>query len=186
MPTGIEEIRRDAEATWQVPRNQSNAERPVESYSIRTKHVRDCWYVNENPRQERMISSILQALGYLVPAHTEYGPQNFVRMRGDILELLVDSDPTARPSMHAFSKTWQLISVVGNQIKDVFPQGYVMEDGEGGIRIEWEHATKHIRLVIPAQTEGRHYIYHQHGNDYGVDTVSTNSLAGWLFWLVSA
>jgi hypothetical protein len=108
---------------------------------------------------------------------------NLARVRSELLDLQSEQDPTSRPTPAAYRNAWELISTVGVRMQQAFPYGYVMEDGEGGIRIEWESSSRHVRLAIPARQEGKLYIYHQHGDKHGVEDVSDIALTGWLYWL---
>jgi hypothetical protein len=83
-----------------------------------------------------------------------------------LIELQSIDDEDIVPTPKAFAKTWQLISRVGRRLLELghaFPDGYVMEDGEGGIRIEWEGADgfKHVRLSIHADPGEEDYIYYE-------------------------
>lgn len=110
------------------------------------------------------------------------GSNSLMRVRDELIELRVEDDPTARPTQYAYRTAWELTSAVGGQMLQAFPYGYVMEDGEGGVRIEWESQGRHVRLVISAEQEGQHYIYHQRDDNYGTDGVSVSALTGWLYW----
>ncbi len=106
-------------------------------------------------------------------------------VRRQIIELMRDDDPTARPTTYAQNITWLLISAVSEHLGESFPLGFVMEDEQGGVRIEWENQAKHVRLVIPGTSAGQQYIYHQQGDAYGTEDVSAPALEGWLSWLAS-
>jgi hypothetical protein len=105
------------------------------------------------------------------------------RMRAELLESREEEDETLKPTPYAFTRIWALITLVGSRMRDDFPYGYVMDDGDNGLRIEWEHNSRHVRIVIPSDRQRRHYIYYQEGEMRGADDVTINTLTGWLYWL---
>lgn len=115
---------------------------------------------------------------------TQTESETLTQVRDDLLSLRTE-DSDARPTPYAFGKAWEVISAVGNQMGHEFPLGSAVEDGEGGIRIEWENKDRHVRLVIPDTQEKRHYIFHQEDDEHGLDNISAHVLAGWLYWLTS-
>lgn len=113
-------------------------------------------------------------------------------IRRQLMELRAIDDPEIVPTTQAFAKTWLLISATRKCLleqEETFPSGYVMEDGEGGIRIEWESGdgAKHVRLSIHAEPNEEDYIYYEDEKENlrGADDVSTETLTGWLVWFTA-
>ncbi len=52
---------------------------------------------------------------------------------------------------------------------------HYVPDGEGGIRIEWENGTRELRLICPSSESKSPYLYHEDGDEYGVDEQVTDS-----------
>jgi hypothetical protein len=121
----------------------------------------------------------------MLTEHENIESSNLTRVRAELLELQSEEDPTGRPTPYAFRRTWELLFEAGKQMKLDFPYGYVMEDGEGGIRIEWENQSRYVRLIVPAEQDGQQYIYYQNNDTRDIDEVSANALAGWLYWLAT-
>jgi hypothetical protein len=82
--------------------------------------------------------------------------------------------------------TEKLLTAANPLMRVNFPRGSVGTDGEGGIRIEWNQNVREVRLVIPAHSDGKMYLYYQAGKSYGiVENPSAQGLAYWLGWLVA-
>lgn len=65
-----------------------------------------------------------------------------------------------------------------------FPAGMIYADGDGGLRLEWIRPDRELRLVISASPQGRSYLYHEQGDDYGADYAPNGSeFRRWLNWL---
>jgi hypothetical protein len=100
-------------------------------------------------------------------------------------ELLNNDEDEVKPSNYAFSIVWNLLLSAARRLSGGLPNCVVYTDDEGGIRCEWKQAPRQVRLVIPARSHGRHYIYHEEGDHYSVEeTVSPETLAIWLRWLI--
>jgi hypothetical protein len=107
----------------------------------------------------------------------------------DRLASLLDEDETddygmLSPSEYAFTTTWELLVAAAGELSCPFPRAAVSTDSEGGIRVQWIRPERQVRLVIPNVESGRHYIYHEEGDQYDVEpSVSATSLARWLAWI---
>ncbi|MDQ3705211.1 MAG: hypothetical protein M3437_08330 [Chloroflexota bacterium] len=119
----------------------------------------------------------------VIPESNTLTKSNLARVQADLLDLKKEENPEIRPTPFAFAQAWVLIALSGRAMQDAFPFGYVMDDGDNGVRFEWEHNSKHVRLIIPAQPRLRHYIYYQEGEMRGTDNVTLDKLIGWLYWL---
>lgn len=87
-----------------------------------------------------------------------------------------DEDGVLRPTMRALQRTNKilldastvfLLSWRGSDSQLVFPKGFVSTDNEGGIRIEWMWPNSSVRLIVPATTDGKEYIYFEFGEQRG-------------------
>jgi len=64
------------------------------------------------------------------------------------------------------------------------PDGALCTDGNGGFRVEWSRGGRDVRLNLRGSPQGRHYIYHDEGDEYACDwCVRPDRLAHWLRWL---
>ncbi len=72
-------------------------------------------------------------------------------------------------------------------LKIAVPMGTVYADGDGGLRLEWIRPDRELRLIVSASLQGRTFIYHEQGDDYGADYApNADGLSRWLTWLDSA
>lgn len=103
--------------------------------------------------------------------------------------LLADEgeDDFLSPGEYALTTACALLKGAGAQMEAAFPAGSPSADGAGGVRIEWQRSGKEVRLVVPAKPGGTAYIYHEVGAEYAAaPSVSAETLAFWLNWLVTA
>jgi hypothetical protein len=101
-----------------------------------------------------------------------------------LLELLDYDEDEVRPTNYAFSTAWNLLLTAVWHLPHGLPDAVAYTDEDGGIRCEWRHASRQLRLIVPAESHGRHYIYHEEGDNYSAeDPVSPETLAVWLRWL---
>jgi hypothetical protein len=95
-----------------------------------------------------------------------------------------EEDEDERPSAWAFDTTSRLVHDAGAVLAGDFPPGAISSDGAGRLRVEWKYSARQLRLVVPAGADGKSYIYHQDGGNFGiVKDLTAASLAGWLTWL---
>lgn len=67
-----------------------------------------------------------------------------------------------------------------------FPFGTIYPDQSGGLRVDWVHADKELRLIVPSVENMRQYIWYMSGTDHGlVDNVSALKLGELLNWLTN-
>lgn len=88
-----------------------------------------------------------------------------------------------RPTQHAFDRSVNLLvdaAIEANYQQRQIPTGCASTDSEGGVRIEWIRPTASVHLVVPAARERVAYVYHQVGNDYATEDVTSERLAYWL------
>ncbi|MBI3469571.1 MAG: hypothetical protein HY000_41750 [Planctomycetes bacterium] len=100
-------------------------------------------------------------------------------------------DDEVPPTIYAFQTTLRLLidachALLLNAIgkgEFYFPKGYVVANGDGGIRVEWIRDDASVRLAVPSAPQGTIYIYHEAGSDFGADKgddVTGVRLAQWL------
>ncbi len=101
--------------------------------------------------------------------------RNLGRMVSDLRELLhgdeEDDYGVLRPTMYAFGYLLDILFACAATME--LPYGTITTDYEGGIRVTWKNAAGNVRLIIPAQGKGTHYIYFEAGTDYHADPVVT-------------
>jgi len=103
-----------------------------------------------------------------------------------LVSLLDFTEPEDKPSEFALTVAANLLIEANPLMRSNFPSGSVGTDGASGIRLQWNRSGREIRLVIPAHSDGRMYIYYQSGKTYGiVENVSGRGLAYWLDWLIA-
>ena len=101
-----------------------------------------------------------------------------------------DEDGVLRPTRFALDRTNELLlDACGFLLQESirlglpfhFPKGSLSTDTGGGTRIEWHKPQASVRLVIPADRDGKEYVYHEMGDDFGSDRQVTGGvLARWL------
>lgn len=90
------------------------------------------------------------------------------------------------PTRSAFNLARQFIFGVRPLLHGNVPAGSLSADGAGGIRVDWQSGEREVRLVLPGKKGGRMYIYHQQSEEYAAEyTVSAETLAHWLNWLIN-
>lgn len=99
----------------------------------------------------------------------------------------VDDYGISRPTDYAYDTACDLVVGAASHLGGRFPRGSASTDSEGGIRVEWIHREREVRLIVPAHEGGRMYVYHEAGEEYAVEEmVSAAILAHWLEWLTEA
>lgn len=88
------------------------------------------------------------------------------------------------PTPQAAARMRALLEGASEFGPDAFPQGTICADGDGGLRLEWIRPRRELRLVIAASAQGRSYLYHEAGDDYGADYApDAEKLGRRLDWL---
>jgi hypothetical protein len=105
-----------------------------------------------------------------------------------LISLLQDEDEDGegalRPTPGAFLTGWNLIMDAYGQMAGPFPKASPGSDEEGGLRVQWSHLGRQVRLVVSASQQRAPYIYHEEGDDFATEgNVSGQTLAAWLCWL---
>lgn len=89
-----------------------------------------------------------------------------------------------KPTSYAFARMRELLTRSLGFILSTFPLGTVYPDGSGGMRIDWVHSEKELRLIVPSTESGRQYIWYLCGMEHAlVEEVSAQTLGHWLNWL---
>lgn len=97
-----------------------------------------------------------------------------------------DDDGECKPTSHAFSSAWTLVTDATRKLQKHFPKASAAVDDECGIRLRWRNLdkTREVSLYCPSDGSEDAYIYHEQDNEYDADyNVSGLSLANWLSWL---
>ncbi|MDQ2808319.1 MAG: hypothetical protein M3Z04_15610 [Chloroflexota bacterium] len=109
------------------------------------------------------------------------------RVTADLIDLLADGEGGEfRPTRYAALYLWHLLAALGPQMGATFLYGYVSTDGDGGLRVHWQQNTRDVSVQIFAVGDKKHYVYHEAGDDYGSeDLTSVAVLTRWLNWLIA-
>jgi hypothetical protein len=89
------------------------------------------------------------------------------------------------PTEYATQKAIELVSKAANLIPKRFFKAWVSTEDSGGVGLDWSkpELEKEVRLVIPATPDRKICLYHELGNEYGVEyNVSAKTLSYWLNW----
>lgn len=98
-----------------------------------------------------------------------------------------NEENTTLPTEYAIDTVASIIADANSRMRGNFPQGSPSADGTGGLRVEWIHGEREIRLAVAPRSGGKTYIYHEEPAHYATEyTVSAQALAKWLDWLIEA
>jgi hypothetical protein len=89
------------------------------------------------------------------------------------------------PTEYAIKIAIELVSKAANLIPKRFFKAWVSTEDSGGVGLDWSkpELEKEVRLVIPATPDRKICLYHEMGNEYGVEyNVSAKTLSYWLNW----
>lgn len=123
-----------------------------------------------------------------ITIHPHY--ENCSEMSEDLqaLELeteLYDED-CIKPTSYAFAHMRNLLTQACMYVCIGFPLGTAYPDGDGGLRVDWVHSEKELRLIVPSEESGRQYIWHMNGMDHSLtEDVTAKNLGYWLDWLIN-
>lgn len=89
------------------------------------------------------------------------------------------------PTEYAIQTAIELVSEAARLIPKRFFKAWVSTEDRGGVRLDWSkpELEKEVRLVIPATSNNKIYLYHETIHEYGVEyNVSAKTLSHWLSW----
>jgi len=90
------------------------------------------------------------------------------------------------PTEHAYTSALNFMLAAFESLEYALPTPFYVPDGEGGIRMEWINGTRELGLICPASESREPYLYHEDGNEYGIDEQLTDSVLNErLYWLIS-
>ena len=102
-----------------------------------------------------------------------------------ILQLQLEEDDL-RPTGYAFQTALALVVEANRVLRGNFARASAAVDEDGSISLYWRKPARNIELNIPAQSQGKHYIYHREGTEHGVErNVTADALAHWIEWFMS-
>jgi hypothetical protein len=82
----------------------------------------------------------------------------------------------------------ELVSGAASLIKNRFLKAWASAEDLGGVRLDWSDTNikKEVSLVIPSTSDKKIYLYHEMGDEYGIEyNVSAKTLSRWLSWFTS-
>lgn len=94
-----------------------------------------------------------------------------------------------QPSQFAFTLAMRLVVDAYEAIGDRFPKASASTDEQGSIRLTWSKQSPEceVCLVCPATANEQAYLYHELGDNYGVErNLTASTLVQWLEWLNQA
>lgn len=107
-----------------------------------------------------------------------------VRLQTLLEEEDEDDYDVANPSAYAYGTALTLVAEAARLMGDRFTRASASIDDRGGIRLTWTRPQAEVRLVCAHQSDKPTYLYHEAGDEYGVEyDVSASGLAHWLDWL---
>ena len=89
------------------------------------------------------------------------------------------------PTEYAIQTAIELVSKAAKLIPKRFFKAWISTEDLGGVRLDWSkpESEKEVRLVIPAISHNKIYLYHETINEYGIEyNVSAKTLSLWLSW----
>ena len=90
------------------------------------------------------------------------------------------------PTEHAHTRARNFMLAAFESLEHALPTPFYVPDGEGGIRMEWINGTRELGLICPASESREPYLYHEDGDEYGIDEQLTDSVLNErLSWLIS-
>ena len=93
-----------------------------------------------------------------------------------------DEEDQDFPTSYAYDKALALLLDTQLQMQKL-PRPSITADETGGIRLQWLGPDRQVRLVIPADSHGREYVYFETKESYDLeDTPSAMALAQHLRW----
>lgn len=163
--------------------------RGIEEYSRRS-------YIGYTRQfQERIERLKLKHLQLRKEAHSGKSEGNFASENEELditlarlQDLLEEEDEddygVAKPSAYAYGTALALVSEAARLMRNRFTRASASTDDRGGIRLTWTRPEAEARLVCAHQSDKPTYLYHEAGDEYGVEyDVSASALAQWLDWL---
>ena len=89
------------------------------------------------------------------------------------------------PTEYAIQTAIELVSKAAKLIPKRFFKAWISTEDLGGVRLDWSkpESEKEVRLVIPAISHNKIYLYHETIDEYGIEyNVSARTLSLWLSW----
>ena len=93
-----------------------------------------------------------------------------------------DEEDQDFPTPYAYDKALALLLDTQLQMQNP-PRPSITADETGGIRLQWLGPDRQVRLIIPADSHGREYVYFETKESYDLeDNPSPTALAQHLRW----
>ncbi len=85
------------------------------------------------------------------------------------------------PTSRALKLAERLLSAFCAELPLPLPEGVAYSDGEGGLRVDFAHGNRQVRLVLSGKGSEYDYLYHQDENEHGVTPLTNREqFIGWL------
>jgi len=99
-----------------------------------------------------------------------------------LLQKEEDEDEQDFPTAYAYDTALTLLLDTQLQMSDL-PRPSITADETGGIRLQWIGPERQVRLIVPADSSGREYVYFEDGESYDLaDNPTPSALAQRLLW----
>jgi hypothetical protein len=96
----------------------------------------------------------------------------------DLKTLVKEEAESEQPiTPFAYATTYRVLHAAYRNADTELPLPSISPDGEGGIWVEWMRPGRNVRMVIPAQSTSRSYIFHRVDDVPGIDRLSGTTLA---------
>lgn len=112
-------------------------------------------------------------------AALENQASGFGLVHSRLLNLLLDDEEDeeqVKPTGYAFNTALRLLLETDQNI-GTLPKAAVTTDEDGGLRIQWHRPDRSVRLIIPAGSGGKHYIYYESDDNYDAEDYDPSTAA---------
>jgi hypothetical protein len=138
----------------------------------------------------RRQSSQMRGTAHRVTGHAQRIPNdNLEKIVINLVALMNDTEEYnedfLRPTAQVCQVMLQMLFEAKASMTLPFPLGAIYPDGDGGLRIEWDHDGRIVRFVVPAYPDVPPYLYHYSDTSEDTDfSVSPKMLGERLAWML--